>query len=146
MGDLRVFEGAEPRYFIGGLCRGEDFRAGGSASIPHWPARKHSNAIGTEHAGAGGPESTSARLSILKSSTMDHRTLAGRVEDWRGVPKVEPSLFAPRFLWECLISRTVNPFPAPATSHPACRFPALGAPVCLVSRVMGPIVPGDFRT
>ena len=34
------------------------------------------------------------------------------------------------------------PFPAPATSHPACGFPALGAPVCLVPRVMGPIVPG----
>jgi hypothetical protein len=47
---------------------------------------------------------------------------------------------APRFLWECLNSQTVNPFPAPATSHPACRFPALGAPVCLVPRVMGPIV------
>src|SRR5947199_12213 len=31
---------------------------------------------------------------------------------------------------------------ATATSRPACRFPALGAPVCLVSRVMGPIVPG----
>ena len=46
---------------------------------------------------------------------------------------------APRFLWECLTSQTVNPFPAPAASHPACRFPALGAPVCLVPRVMGPI-------
>src|ERR1700720_3883989 len=49
---------------------------------------------------------------------------------------------ARRFLWECLNSQTVNPFPAPATSHPACGFPALGAPVCLVSRVMGPIVLG----
>ncbi len=49
---------------------------------------------------------------------------------------------APRFLWECLNSPTVNPFPAPATSHPACGFPALGAPVCFVSRFMGPIVPG----
>src|SRR5664280_2076802 len=47
---------------------------------------------------------------------------------------------APRFLWECLSSQTVNPFPAPATSHPACRFPALGAPVCLVPRVMWLIV------
>jgi len=45
------------------------------------------------------------------------------------------------FPWECLTSRTVNPFPAPATSHPACGFPALGAPVCLVPRVMWPIVP-----
>src|ERR1039457_5344251 len=33
---------------------------------------------------------------------------------------------APRFLWECLNSQTMSPFPAPATSHPACRFPALG--------------------
>ena len=49
---------------------------------------------------------------------------------------------APRFLRECLISPTVNPFPAPATSHPACRFSALGAPVCFVSRVMWLIVLG----
>ena len=49
---------------------------------------------------------------------------------------------SPRFLWECLNSQTMNPFPAPATSHPACGFPALGAPVCLVSRVMWPIVLG----
>jgi hypothetical protein len=49
---------------------------------------------------------------------------------------------APRFLWECLSSQTVNPFPAPATSHPACGFPALGAPVCLVPRVMWPIILG----
>src|ERR1700726_4886843 len=39
-------------------------------------------------------------------------------------------------------SQTVNPFPAPATSHPSCGFPALGTPVCLVSRVMWPIVLG----
>ena len=49
---------------------------------------------------------------------------------------------APRFLWECLSSQTVNPFPVPATSHPACGFPALGAPVCYVSRFLGPILPG----
>src|SRR5258708_6344017 len=49
---------------------------------------------------------------------------------------------APLFLGESLNSKTVNPFPPPATSHPACGFPALGAPVCLVSRVMGPIVLG----
>ena len=36
--------------------------------------------------------------------------------------------FAPRFLWECLTNRTVNPFPAPATSNRAYRFPALGSP------------------
>ena len=47
---------------------------------------------------------------------------------------------APRFLWECLTSPTVSPFPAPATSHPACEFPALGAPVCFAARFMRPIV------
>jgi hypothetical protein len=36
---------------------------------------------------------------------------------------------APRFLWECLISRTVSSFPAPASSNPSCRFPAMGLPV-----------------
>src|SRR5664280_576698 len=51
---------------------------------------------------------------------------------------------SPRFLWECLNSQTVNPFPAPATSHPACGFPALGAPVCFVPRFMGPILLGQL--
>jgi predicted lipid-binding transport protein (Tim44 family) len=35
-----------------------------------------------------------------------------------------------------LSAAAMNPFPAPATSHSACGFPALGAPVCLVPRVM----------
>ena len=39
---------------------------------------------------------------------------------------------SPRFLWECLTSRTVSPFPAPATSHAACGFPALRAPAHLL--------------
>jgi hypothetical protein len=43
---------------------------------------------------------------------------------------------APRFLWECLISRTVSWVPAPATSNPSCRFPAMGLPVCFPPRVM----------
>src|ERR1039457_1103158 len=37
---------------------------------------------------------------------------------------------APRFLWECLSSQTVSWFPAPASSNPSCRFPAMGLPVC----------------
>ena len=45
---------------------------------------------------------------------------------------------APRFLWECLTSRTVNWFPAPAASNPSCRFPAMGLPACFRSRVMRP--------
>src|SRR4051812_47696642 len=36
---------------------------------------------------------------------------------------------APRFLWECLTSPTVCPFPAPATSNGAGGFPALRSPV-----------------
>ena len=43
---------------------------------------------------------------------------------------------SPRFLWECLTSRTVSPFPAPATSHAACGFPALRAPAHFPRRVM----------
>jgi hypothetical protein len=49
------------------------------------------------------------------------------------------SSLLPGFLWECLTSGTVSPVPAPATSHPACGFPALGAPVCFSSRFMRPI-------
>ena len=36
----------------------------------------------------------------------------------------------------------VGTFPAPASSNPACRFPALGFPVAFVSRVMRPFKPG----
>jgi hypothetical protein len=46
---------------------------------------------------------------------------------------------APRFLWECLISRTVSSFPAPASSNPSCRFPAMGLPAHFLSRVMRPL-------
>src|SRR6516165_12097962 len=42
-------------------------------------------------------------------------------------------------LLQCLTSRIVRWFPAPASSNPACRFPALGFPVCFTSRVMWPI-------
>src|SRR6516162_11665396 len=44
---------------------------------------------------------------------------------------------APRFLWECLTSRTVSPFPVPASSNPAGGFPALGLPACFSSRLCG---------
>src|SRR5208282_3988696 len=33
-------------------------------------------------------------------------------------------------------------FPAPATSHAACGFPALRAPICFMPRLMGPILLG----
>ena len=41
---------------------------------------------------------------------------------------------APRFRWECLTSRTVNWFPAPATSNVAGGFPALLSPARFKSR------------
>jgi hypothetical protein len=37
-------------------------------------------------------------------------------------------------LMECLNSRTVNGFPVPAASNPACGFLALGFPVCFMSK------------
>jgi hypothetical protein len=49
-------------------------------------------------------------------------------------PAIAP--LAPRFLWECLTSRTVSPSPAPASSNPPCGFPAVGFPVRFLPRVM----------
>ncbi len=40
---------------------------------------------------------------------------------------------------ECLNSRAVVPFPAPASSNAACGFPALRFPARFTSRVMWPI-------
>ena len=37
------------------------------------------------------------------------------------------------------------PFPAPATSHVACGFPALRAPAHFTTRVMGPIKPVQLQ-
>ena len=82
------------------------------------------------------PGGTSIRSSVANSDTELVGSRTGAVFRRSGLA------VAPRFLWECLNSQTVNPFPAPATSHPACGFPALGAPVCLVPRVMWPIVLG----
>jgi hypothetical protein len=47
---------------------------------------------------------------------------------------------APRFLWECLTSPPVRPFPAPATSNGAGGFPALRSPVRFTPRLMRPAV------
>jgi hypothetical protein len=48
--------------------------------------------------------------------------LTGRVEDWRADRPFDRATF-----------------PAPATSHAACGFPALRAPICFTPRLMGPI-------
>jgi hypothetical protein len=51
----------------------------------------------------------------------------GRVEDWR-------------------VGRSCDQatFPAPSTSHTACGFPALRAPICFTPRLMGPIMLGPL--
>jgi hypothetical protein len=66
--------------------------------------------------------------------------LISRVEDWRRLPRRLSLSVTPRFLWECLTSRTVGRFPVPATSNPACGFPALGFPAGFTPRVMRPIM------
>src|SRR5207253_5590224 len=53
----------------------------------------------------------------------------GRVEDWRAS-------------WPRYPDRAT--FPAHCTSHAACGFPALRAPICFTSGLMGPIIPGQL--
>jgi len=62
--------------------------------------------------------------------------MRGRVEDWRPLFLRFGLSVAPRFRWECLTIRTVNGFPAPATSHVASGFPALRAPAQFALRFM----------
>jgi hypothetical protein len=45
-------------------------------------------------------------------------------------------LLLPVSSWECLTSLTLIPFPVPAASNAACRFPALRFPVCFTSSSM----------
>ena len=72
--------------------------------------------------------------------------VVGRVEDWRGNPLGEPlsvsgvSPFVPG------VEYTVIPFPAPASSHAACGFPALRAPAHFTSKFMGPHELGVLST
>jgi len=57
-----------------------------------------------------------------------HIPLIGRVEDWRaGRP----------------LDRTT--FPVPSTSHAACGFPALRAPICFTPTFMDLSCWGNFR-
>ena len=51
----------------------------------------------------------------------------GRVEDWRAGRPFDRATF-----------------PVPATSHAACGFTALRAPICFTPRLMGPIPPGQL--
>src|SRR5262249_34557522 len=55
--------------------------------------------------------------------TFQGATLIGRVEDWRAGRSLDRATF-----------------PAPSTSHAACGFPALRAPICFTPPLMGPIL------
>ena len=56
-----------------------------------------------------------------------HIPLIGRVEDWRAGRPLDRATF-----------------PVPSTSHAACRFPALRAPICFTPPLMGPILLGQL--
>ena len=79
LGGLRILEGTEPRHLAGGLRGGEDFRADGSASIPHWPAGTIAPQSAPSTPEPTGPESASARLPILKEQ--------GRIKGQKPTPK-----------------------------------------------------------
>jgi len=70
-------------------------------------------------AGAGGPRAAGA----------------GRVRMWRGGLRCGLSVSAP-FVWRCLTSRTITPFPHPShrTGHAELPHPALGQDACLRPR------------
>jgi len=57
-----------------------------------------------------------------------HTPLIGRVEDWRAGRPLDRATF-----------------PVPSTSHAACGFPALRAPICFTPPLMGPSCWGNFR-
>src|ERR671923_101390 len=66
-----------------------------------------------------------------------------RVEDWRADGRVRWHNSIPFSMG--LSPAPVIPFPPPATSNPACRFPALGFPADFTPRIMGPIGWERFR-
>ena len=76
-----------------------------------------------------GPLTPSARSGNLIVGDGTKNGLPGRVEDWRAS-------------WPRHPDRAT--FPAPSTSHAACGFPALRAPICFTSGLMGPITPGQL--
>src|ERR1019366_9019206 len=68
------------------------------------------------------PPLSSGGALVVPPSLRFHIPLIGRVEDWRvGRP----------------LDRAT--FPVPSTSHAACGFPALRAPICFTPTLMGPI-------
>jgi hypothetical protein len=76
-----------------------------------------------------GPLPPSARSANLIAGDGTKNGFPGRVEDWRASRPRHPDRAT---------------FPAPSTSHAACGFPALRAPICFTSGLMGPIIPGQL--
>ena len=76
-----------------------------------------------------GPLTPSARSANLIAGDGTKNGFPGRVEDWRASRPRHPDRAT---------------FPAPSTSHAACGFPALRAPICFTSGLMGPIIPGQL--
>ena len=76
-----------------------------------------------------GPLTPSARSANLIAGDGTKNGFPGRVEDWRAS-------------WPRHPDRAT--FPAPSTSHAACGFPALRAPICFTSGLMGPIILGHL--
>jgi hypothetical protein len=73
------------------------------------------------------PPLSSGGASIVPPWLRFHIPLIGRVEGWRaGRP----------------LGRAT--FPVPSTSHAACGFPALRAPICFTPPLMGPILLGQL--
>ena len=63
----------------------------------------------------------------------------GRVGNWRGGPLGRRLGCIRGFPLRARVAVSVAPFPAPATSHAACGFPALRAPAHFATRFMRPI-------
>ena len=62
-----------------------------------------------------------------------------RVGNWRGGSSGRSLGRIRGFPLRARLASSVAPFPAPATSHAACGFPALRAPAHCAARFMGPI-------
>ena len=71
------------------------------------------------------PPLSSGGALVVPPSLRFHIPLIGRVEDWRAGRPLDRATF-----------------PVPSTSHAACGFPALRAPICFTPTLMGPILLG----
>ncbi len=73
------------------------------------------------------------------SIDVDLYQLGGRVGNWRSGPSGRSLGRVRGFPLRARLAESVAPFPAPATSHAACGFPALRAPAHFATRFRRPI-------